>query len=62
MLMYLGDLKNEALSFNYLGDITLLVVRPDFRAFQAPTVGDDTPPSPLSLLALSLSPYVLLEL
>jgi len=43
MLMYFGDLKKEELSFNYFGDIILFVVRPDFNAFQAPTVGDDTP-------------------
>ena len=55
MLMYFGDLKKEELSFNYFGDIILFVVRPDLNAFQAPTVGDDTPWR-LYLFALSLSP------
>lgn len=57
MLMYFGDLKKEALSLSYFGDIILLVVKPDFKAFQAPTVGDDTPPR-----SLFLSPYNLLGL
>ena len=63
MLMYFGDLKKEALSFSSLGEMTLVVVKPDFKAFQAPTVGEVTPCT-LSLfaLSLSLSPYSLLEL
>lgn len=56
--MYLGDLKKEALSFSYLGEMTLLV-SPDFRAFQGPAVGEVTV-CPLYLL--TLSPYNLLEL
>jgi hypothetical protein len=55
MLMYLGDLKNEALSFSSLGEMTLFVVNPDFKALQAPTVGEVTV-CVLSLFVLYLSP------
>ena len=34
--MYLGDLKKVALSFIYFGDSMFVVVKPVFKAFQAP--------------------------
>lgn len=55
MFMYFGDLKKVALSFNSFGDI-IFVVRPVFKAFQAPT----PVVAPVSELSLFWrSPYTL---
>lgn len=59
--MYLGDLKNEELSFIYFGDVIVLAAeRPVFKVFQAPFAGDPTLPTPSFLGSPTLTPYDLL--
>lgn len=54
--MYLGDLKNEALSLIYLGETMLVADNPVFKAFQVPLTGDPTPCNPSFLLSPTFDP------